>query len=57
MKYNSLADVPIETYSNNLGFYNQVFTVLPAAASANKYTSGRPERQGGFQLEAASDYR
>jgi hypothetical protein len=24
---NSLADVPIETYSNNLGFYNQVFHV------------------------------
>ncbi len=24
-KLNSLADVPIETYSNNLGFYNQVF--------------------------------
>jgi hypothetical protein len=24
---NSLAEVPIETYSNNLGFYNQVFTL------------------------------
>src|SRR5690606_14515990 len=23
----SLAEVPVETYSNNLGFYNQVFTL------------------------------
>lgn len=30
--FNSLADVPIETYSNNLGFYNQVFTILPATS-------------------------
>ncbi|WP_434150521.1 hypothetical protein ACR2R6_03145 [Methylocaldum gracile subsp. desertum] len=28
---NSLADVPIETYSNNLGFYNQVFHVASAS--------------------------
>jgi hypothetical protein len=27
---NSFIDVPIETYSNNLGFYNQRFTLLPA---------------------------
>ena len=31
----SLADVPVETYSNNLGFYNQVFTLeLPTAGTA-----------------------
>ncbi len=29
----SLADVPIETYSNNLGFYNQVFHVGPRAGA------------------------
>jgi hypothetical protein len=32
---NSLADVAIETYSNNLGFYNQVFTLtMPAGQVA-----------------------
>jgi hypothetical protein len=35
VKYNSLADVPIETYSNNLGFYNQPFTVLPVTPSTS----------------------
>jgi hypothetical protein len=35
IQFNSLADVPIETYSNNLGFYNQVFTVLPAVSQTN----------------------
>jgi hypothetical protein len=30
----SLADVPIETYSNNMGFYNQVFTLLPPSGEA-----------------------
>jgi hypothetical protein len=35
VQFNSLAEVPIETYSNNLGFYNQVFTVLPAASQTN----------------------
>jgi len=34
-QFNSLADVPIETYSNNLGFYNQVFTVLPVVSQTN----------------------
>jgi hypothetical protein len=32
-RFNSLADVPIETYSNNLGFYNQVFTVAEPTGS------------------------
>ena len=31
---NSLADVPIETYSNNLGFYNQTFNVVSATSAA-----------------------
>lgn len=31
---NSLADVPIETYSNNMGFYNQLFTLRPPGESA-----------------------
>ena len=35
VQFSSLADVPIETYSNNLGFYNQVFTVLPAISQTN----------------------
>jgi hypothetical protein len=39
VQYNSLADVPIEPYSNNLGFYNQVFTVLAAASSTDALTS------------------
>lgn len=30
----SLADVPIETYSNNLGFYHQAFTLMPAQPAA-----------------------
>jgi len=47
VKYNSLADVPIETYSNNLGFYNQVFTVLHAAASAtNTLQAARNSKAG-----------
>jgi hypothetical protein len=37
-QFNSLADVPIETYSNNLGFYNQVFTVFAPASSAGSPT-------------------
>jgi len=40
---NSLADVPVQTYSNNLGFYNQVFTVTSppsAAAAAVKFDAG-----------------
>lgn len=32
-QFNSLADVPVETYSNNLGFYNQVFTVAAPTGS------------------------
>ncbi len=32
-QFNSLADVPVETYSNNLGFYNQVFTIFPAGGA------------------------
>lgn len=37
--YNSLGDVPIEPYSNNLGYYNQIFTV----GAANSVGSpGRP---------------
>ncbi|AXC10251.1 hypothetical protein ACPOL_0894 [Acidisarcina polymorpha] len=39
--FNSLADVPIETYSNNLGFYNQVFTVLGANNSAGASKTSR----------------
>ena len=27
--------MPIETYSNNLGFYDQVFTVLPVVSQTN----------------------
>jgi hypothetical protein len=30
----SLAEVPVETYSNNLGFYNQVFTLLAPTTGA-----------------------
>jgi hypothetical protein len=41
VQFNSLADVPIETYSNNLGFYNQVFTVLAAASQTNVAQSPR----------------
>lgn len=29
---NSLADIPVQTYSNNLGFYNQVFSVVAKTA-------------------------
>lgn len=38
---NSLADVPLETYSNNLGFYNQIFSLnLPTSAtSAGGFTA------------------
>jgi hypothetical protein len=32
--FDSLADVPIETYSNNMGFYNQLFTLLPSSGGA-----------------------
>ena len=31
--YNSIGDVPIEVYSNNLGFYNQVFSITAPAAT------------------------
>ncbi len=31
----SLADVPIDIYSNNLGYYNQVFTVLGNTATSS----------------------
>jgi hypothetical protein len=34
-QFNSLADVPIDTYSNNLGYYNQVFTVLGNTATSS----------------------
>jgi hypothetical protein len=41
--YNSLADVPIETYSNNLGYYNQEFTVLtPPNISATAIAKTTP---------------
>lgn len=43
---NSLVDVPIETYSNNLGFYNQVFAVLPpdgGAVSGQALAAATPE--------------
>lgn len=33
VQYNSLADVPIEIYSNNLGFFNQTFDILPAVSA------------------------
>ena len=33
--FNSLADVPIDIYSNNLGYYNQVFTVLGNTATSS----------------------
>ena len=39
--YNSPQDVPIETYSNNLGIYNQVFTIN----SVTERTSGRGSKQ------------
>jgi hypothetical protein len=39
--YNSLGDVPIERYSNNLGYYNQVFTVAPTTTNAG---ASRPDR-------------
>ena len=32
--FQSIAAVPVETYSNNLGYYNQVFTVLGPGAPA-----------------------
>ncbi|HEY2040604.1 MAG TPA: hypothetical protein VGG95_13110 [Edaphobacter sp.] len=66
--YNSLGDVPIEPYSNNLGYYNQVFTVAPAIATIGAHTStirpslilsnfgirqqGRPERDHSAKLSA-----
>jgi hypothetical protein len=35
--FQSIGAVPVETYSNNLGYYNQVFTVLgPASLGAQK---------------------
>jgi hypothetical protein len=38
--FQSIASVPVETYSNNLGYYNQVFTVLgPATLGAQKGTA------------------
>ena len=39
--FNSLADVPIEPYSNNLGYYNQVFTVL--GAGVTQVASGKAQ--------------
>jgi hypothetical protein len=39
----SLAEVPVETYSNNLGFYNQVFTLeLPTASAVAAVGADRP---------------
>jgi hypothetical protein len=38
-QFNSLADVPVDIYSNNLGYYNQVFTVF--APSGVGSTNGR----------------
>jgi len=38
---NSLADVPIETYSNNLGFYNQVFHVGSIETSVQSTSTDR----------------
>lgn len=43
--FNSLADVAIEPYSNNLGFYNQVFTVL-AAPGVGEAKTGRLRLRG-----------
>jgi hypothetical protein len=43
---NSLADVPIETYSNNLGFYHQTFTLEaapPAPAPEAQAAARAPE--------------
>jgi hypothetical protein len=39
---NSLADVPIERNSNNLGFYNQTFSVVAPAADAAPVPKGSP---------------
>jgi hypothetical protein len=36
--FTSPAQVPVQTYSNNLGFYNQVFTVLAPAAAGKPST-------------------
>ncbi|WP_446742239.1 hypothetical protein [Silvibacterium acidisoli] len=44
-QYNSLADVPIEIYSNNLGFYNQAFTVLPVPSLASTGSSSTASKQ------------
>jgi hypothetical protein len=38
--YNSIGDVPIEPYSNNLGYYNQTFTVLASAGVSASGQSG-----------------
>jgi hypothetical protein len=40
--FRSLAAVPVETYSNNLGFYNQVFTVFPPAGTATGSSKPAP---------------
>ncbi len=37
---NSLADIPVETYSNNLGFYNQTFFVASATAQVEAEPTG-----------------
>lgn len=34
--FSSIGAVPVETYSNNLGYYNQVFTVLPASVGTSQ---------------------
>lgn len=42
-QFNSLGDVPIETYSNNLGYYNQVFTILaPSSLASTARTKIKP---------------
>jgi hypothetical protein len=45
----SLAEVPVETYSNNLGFYNQMFTLNPSATTT---AQARTVRAGLRQLAA-----
>jgi hypothetical protein len=39
--YNSIGDAPIEPYSNNLGYYNQVFTVFGSPALGKSPGTGK----------------
>jgi hypothetical protein len=43
--YNSLADVPIELYSNNLGLYEQAFTVFPTTSTSSQAASTPVSKQ------------